>query len=441
MRRTTVFISLVVAGAFALSGCKKDKKPEPGKTDKPGTETKVDKPKPKKPEAKVFDKKARKRIVENTEYTKDPLHAEMVKAIKEVATKCQQQKKYPSSLTWCSDWKEFKKKFDETFKAMQGTEPKTVRKGMAIVAAAAKHLKDESLYQRYTALQVLNWAAYRLSYAKADEKVRRQVRRLLGWAYKNDKTKEARRKAIDILGNDGGVIGFRGDAQDARVLFHAASKDADKWVRQTALTELRGCVKAGSDKCPLQPDQVRSWYAKEDDKGNKQKIAGLAGHLKMTKEVMDWCKGHIADGTIYWGCRDGLKEVVGKDNFDEFLKLADAFLASDVSKKKNEFRTKYMAEILVASLKNGGPKDKVMGWMTKVLAQPETMNVRSSTVATYIVRMMAKHAEGKDEVKKYTDLVKKTHKTFSKVWEKDKYKKNSLKMFEYALKTLERKKG
>ncbi len=437
MRRMTVFISLVVAGAFVLGGCKK--KPEPGKTEKAETATKVAKPKPKKPEVKVFDKKARKRIVENTTYTKDPLHAEMVKAIKEVAEKCQQKKKYVSSLTFCPDWKAFRKQLNETLKAMQGTEPKTIRKGMAIVAAAAKHLKDESLFQRYTALEVIKGAIYRLSYAKADDKVRREVRRLLGWVYKNEKTKEARRKAIDILGNDGGVVGFRGDAQDARVLFHAASKDPEKWVRQTALTELSGCVKAGSGKCPLQPDQLRKWYAKEDDKTNKQRIAGLAGKLKMTKEVMDWCKGHVVDGTLSWGCRDGLKEVVGKDNFDEFMKLADAFLASDVSKKKGEFRTQYLAYILGSSIKNGGPKDKVMAWLKKVLAQPETMNLRSTSLATFIVRTLAYHAEGKDEVKKTKALIKKTYKAFSKAWGKEKYKKHALKLFEYALKTLERK--
>jgi hypothetical protein len=440
MRRTTVFISLVVAGALVLGGCKKDKKPEPGKTDKAGA-TKVDKPKPKKPEAKVFDKKARKRIAEDAKYTKDPIHAEMVKAIKDVAEKCQKAKKYVSSLTWCEDWKAYKKKFDEVFKAMQGTEPKTVRKGMAIVSAAAKHLKDESLFVRMTALNTINWAAYRLSYAKADEGVKRDVRRMLGWVYKNDKTKEARRKAIDILGNDGGVIGFRGDAQDARVLFHAAAKDADKWVRSTALTELRGCVKAGSGKCPLQPDHLRKWYGAEADKSNKQKIAGLAGKLKMSKEVMDWCKGHIADGTIYWGCRDGLKDTIGKENFDAFLKLADAFIASEASKKKNEFRTKYLAEIMVGSLKNGAPKDKVMTWLTKVLGQPETLDKRSWSLATYIVRNMISEAKGKDEIKKVGELVKKHVKIFTKAWEKDKYKKSAIKSFEYALKALDRKKG
>ncbi len=440
MRRMTVFVGLVIAGALVLGACKKKDKPAATKGDKLAA-TKPDK-KPDKPAVMTFDKAARDRIVKNTKYTKKPYYKEIVAEIPKLAATCQKAKKYVSSLTWCDDWKTFKKKLDkDVFKNMQGTEPKTVRKAMAVVAAAAKNINDESLFVRYTALETINWALYYMTHAKVDNKMRTDIRRLLAWVYKHDKTKDMRKKSIDILGNDGGVIGFRGDAQDARVLFFAAEKDADKWVRQTALSELAGCVKAGSVKCPLQPDMLRKWQGKEKDKSNTQYIAKLAGKMKMAKEVITWCKPFITDGTLYWGCKDGLKNVIGKDNFAAFKKISDDFIASPVSKKSGDYRTGYLAEIMVASIKNGAPKDKVMAWLEKVLKQPETVTMRGASLATTIVRAMTKAAQSKDEVKNTKKLLKARLKAFKKAWGKDKSKKSYLKVFEDSITKLKAKKA
>lgn len=438
MRRHTCFFTMAffaITLTFAAAGCKGKKTSGAGTAG--GTETPKTTPKTVKPQGPVvFDMAARKKIADNATYTKRELYKTFAKKIPEVAETCRKSKKYASSLSWCTEFKALKEEADKIFKEMKSSEPKTIRRGMAIVAACAKHLKDESLFVRFTALELVNWAAYRLSYAKASAESK-DVRRLLGWVYKHDKDKQARQKAIDILGNDGGVVGFRGDAQDARVLFVAASKDPEMNVRRTALSELNGCVKKPAV-CPLKPKQLVAWYAKESDASNKQTLAGLAGHLKMAKEVLAWCKEPIEKGTLYWGCTRGLKQIANKETADALLGLAKAFIASDVSKKKDEFRTKYLAEIMVAGVKQGLPKDKAVAFLVSVLEQPET-TTRSTSTTTYIVAQLAQLAAGKDEAKQWAKLIKKAEKRYKKAWGKDKSKKSSLKAFAEALKTLKGK--
>lgn len=427
VQRLVVALSLVLP--LALASCKKK---GDAKTAAPATGAVPSAP---AAPASLFDPAAIDAALTAPE-AKDPLFALVRQDIPALAKDCQAAKKYLSSFTWCDAWKKLVEgKLKPVLSKVRADNPQAIAQATAIGLAGISFLKSASEWERYAGLQLVEHSLYGLSSYKLYGNRERMVRAVANLAKTGPSTDE-RRLAIRLLGNDGGTAYFHGGDFDARVLITVLDEDKDKGVRGEAAAYLDKCLERG--KCPVAPELVKRLYAKEADADVRDRLAQLAGRLKMKAEVLDWCRKGLLDNTLYWGCLRAYGAVLEKSDFDGFLALAKQYRESPAS--KTGFRMCYVVELLWNGTRKAGfPKAAVQEFVLATLEEKETKTSRDGCVVDNALKgLFDAHGVAKDELLALKALVEKQHAAFKKELDGNKGRQDVLKRFDTALAKLEK---
>jgi hypothetical protein len=281
--------------------------------------------------------------------------------------------------------------------------------------AGVDRLADENRLVRAIGAQVIGNVLY--AYYHASVKDVDAYRMALVESYRASKDLSEKEHVISLLSTDGGTGQFQGGEEISKWLQEVASKDSDPKARKAAIQVISYCVE---ERCKVPADQVKAWFAAEQDADAKDALVRVAAKVKLAAEVDAYCKPGFEAGKPTYGCADSLRLLLDESRFEATLALVTALTQNEATKQKGEDFIASAMSILTSKGREKWAQDKTRKLLEAVMASKDTVEKRSP----YLIANLSTQVQGmasleKPDLQWAVKVLAREEARYSRAWKKD----------------------